>query len=99
MTRDQIEELIHERGLDEEDIVLFTGLEDAFVGLAERFGLGPDGGEHRWVAVYDWRRIIELHVAAGMDYDDAVEYVDYNVIGAYCGPGTPAILYVNDETA
>jgi len=30
-----------------------------------------------------------------MSYEDAMEFVDFNITGAYVGKGTPAILYPN----
>lgn len=109
MTRDEIVDFIYERTLLDEGIVLFDGLEDAFVGLAERFEPvsvvrvgGPqdglisektEGGVHRFFAVYDYEKMVEILVADGSDVDDATEYIDYNVIGLYAGPNTPAILY------
>lgn len=91
MTRDEIVEKINDRiGEDEAaDLVLFDGMESAFVGLAERFE--PDG-HHRYFAVYSYKKMVEILVEDGMDDTDAMEYLEFNTVGLYAGPQTPAIL-------
>lgn len=99
MTRDEIVEKIaaclgidpdDEEAMDEAGIILFDGMEPAFVGLAERFE--PDG-HHRHFAVYSYRKMVEILTADGdMDDTDAMEYLEYNTVGLYAGPHTPAIL-------
>ena len=42
------------------------------------------------VALYDRERCIKILTGDGMSYDEAVEYFDFNTIGAYFGPNTPA---------
>ena len=37
MTRDEIVDRIEEMGLTDEGIILFDGMEEAFLGVAERF--------------------------------------------------------------
>lgn len=32
-----------------------------------------------------------------MDIIDAIEYVDYNILGAYMGENTPMVIMDNDE--
>jgi hypothetical protein len=98
VTRDEIVlEIASRLGIDPEDedameeagVILFDGMEPAFVGLAERFEM--DG--HRHFAVYSYKRMVEILVADGdMDDTDAMEYLEFNTVGLYAGPGTPAIL-------
>jgi len=91
LTRDEIVEQINDRIGEEEaaEIVLFDGMEAAFVGLAERFEM--DG--HRYFAVYSYKTMVEILVADGdMDDTDAMEYLEFNTVGLYAGPNTPAIL-------
>jgi len=89
VTRDEIVEQINERIGEEEaaEIVLFDGMEPAFVGLAERFEM--DG--HRYFAVYSYRKMVEI-LSEDMDDTDAMEYLEFNTVGLYAGPNTPAIL-------
>lgn len=67
----------------DEDVLLANGFEMAFVGLAERCG-SP------LVAVYDRDACIRLLASRdGMSEEDAEEFFDFNVIGAYVGEKTP----------
>ena len=73
--------------LAEEDCLTADGFDDALVG----FTCGAD-----LVAVYDVQKMIEILIMEGMEHDDAVEHLDYNVIGGYVGEKTP--LYINFVT-
>jgi hypothetical protein len=44
------------------------------------------------VSVYDYEKCIEALMSEGMDLDEAVEYFEFNVEGAYVGPHTPVFL-------
>ncbi len=58
--------------------------EDALIGIGTQFNMA--------LAVYDWEECVELCIKDGMEYDEAVEYMDFNVTGAYMGKGTPIFL-------
>jgi len=99
----EIAELVNECYPDEE-IVLFDGLEEAFLGIATRSEpimtmdteerrMVPSGGTHRYFAVYSYSKIMERLTDNGMDSDEAEEYISFNVEGAYVGESTPAILH------
>lgn len=63
--------------------LLADGFERAFVGIAQRCGQ-PD------LAVYDYGAAVVLLVnEEGMTPPDAMEYLDFNVVGAWMGEGTP----------
>ena len=65
------------------DVVLIEGFESAFVGLADRCGSSS-------VAVYDRDVCIQVMMSRDcMSYEDAREFLDLNVIGAYVGEQTP----------
>lgn len=70
--------------LADEECLTADGFDDALVGCT--YGANV-------VAVYDINKMIEVLICEGMDYDDAVEYLEYNVISAYMGEKTPQ--YVN----
>lgn len=71
---------------DEKGLVLADGLDAAFIGLMQRFNvLGP-------VACYDYDRVIQSFMADGMTEEDAIEYFEFNVIGAWVGERTPCYL-------
>ena len=73
--------------LAEEECLTADGFDAALVGCT--YGANV-------VAVYDIQRMIEVLVNEGMDHDDAVEFLEYNVVSAYLGDKTP--LYVNFVT-
>lgn len=47
--------------------------------------------------VYDTARLLALLATEGMSYEDAVEWFDCNIEGAYLGPGTPIFYAPDDE--
>ena len=73
--------------LAEEECLTADGFDAALVGCT--YGANV-------VAVYDIQRMIDVLVNEGMDHDDAVEFLEYNVVSAYLGEKTP--LYVNFVT-
>ena len=88
-TIDRIKEWVSEWN---EEALLADGFEDAIVGISERIGREP-------IVVYDKDKCIEI-LAAQMTSDDedddpytmAVEYFEFNVIGAWMGDGTPEFI-------
>lgn len=57
----------------------------AIVGIGSRCGQ-PD------LLVYSYERIVEVLIKDGMDREEAVEYTDFNIVGAWHGEHTPIIL-------
>ena len=47
--------------------------------------------------VYSYDRLIYHFIKDGMSIDEASDYVDFNIVGAYGGPGTPLILEHEEE--
>jgi hypothetical protein len=89
MTRDEIVEFLEDAAPGWDDITLFDGLEDAFVGVAERF----EEGGHHFFAVYSYEKMIDALMGPDMTREDAAEYISFNVIDCYGGPDMPAIVY------
>ena len=70
---------------DLEDVLLADGFGDALIGIGTQF--------NRQLAVYDWDKCVAiLQVHSGMSYDEAVEYMDFNVTGAFVGENTPVFV-------
>ena len=67
-----------------EGVVLCDDMEEAFIGLGEQFSNPP-------IAVYDREKCIEI-LARDMTYEEAVEYFEFNIIGAWVGEQTPMFL-------
>lgn len=73
--------------------------EDGAVMLEPRFSfnaaiVGSSQTEHGDVFVYDYDKLVQVHVDMGMSHDEAVEYTDYNTVRAvmYMGERKPVIL-------
>lgn len=67
------------------EALLWDGLETALIGIARRCGQPT-------LAVYDYELCIEALRSDGMTYEDAVEYVEHNVVGGWLGEHTPVML-------
>jgi hypothetical protein len=60
-------------------------LDEAIIGVATRIGLEA--------VCYDTEKVIELLMKHdGMGYEEAVEYMDFNMRGAWVGETTPVFL-------
>lgn len=62
------------------------GFDDAIIGVAVRCSQ-PD------LVAYSWERCVEILVAKGCSYEEAAEYMDFNVTGAWVGPETPVFVH------
>jgi hypothetical protein len=71
-----------------EEVLLADGHDDAILGLV-------DVGEGRIVVAYSTKMILQGLVNEGLTWDEASEHFEFNIRGAYCGPGTP--VYVQDD--
>jgi len=92
MTREQLEKWLDDV-LGEEAVLLADGLEEAFVGVGERWHESEDGGATRLVvAVYDIDKCIEVLMRDGMSHEEADEFFVFNTLGAYVGPQTPIFI-------
>ena len=91
---DQINEFAEE--LDED--LLFLGIEprdfeEAIIGIVHRFGANP-------IVSYDYDKVIKIFEnqfkESGSEdpYQDAIEWVDFNLIGAWDGDDTPCFVKV-----
>jgi hypothetical protein len=67
-------------------MLLADGFNDAIIGMGERAGQPA-------IAVYDFDRCVAILCERdNMNLDDAVEYMYYNVIGAWVGEETPLFV-------
>jgi len=74
------------------------GHDDAVIGPAMIWGVDKKGGGTRIsVLVYDAEAIrATLIHRDGMDPDEAREYIEFNIEGAYMGPDTPILVWMED---
>ena len=70
--------------LDYEGLLFADGFDEAIIGVAERIGMEP-------VVAYDTNKIIEI-LSREMTEDEAVEYFEFNILGAYMGERTPVFV-------
>lgn len=68
------------------EALVCDGFDEAIIGVAERINLGP-------VVAYDVHKMINIMMERdGMDYEEAYEYFNFNIIGAWMGDFTPIFI-------
>ncbi len=70
-----------------EVIIYPSGFEDCIVGVGERFG-GPP------VAVLDVEKMFKKMEKDGMTREEAIEYFEFNILGAHVGEENPVYLHI-----
>jgi len=72
------------------DALLLDGFEDALVGV----GYQPCSNA---IALYSYSKCVDVLVTRdGMDKEDAIEYIEFNVRGAYVGENGPILIEILD---
>ena len=72
--------------LDYDGVIVADGLDDAAVGIVERCGQPP-------IVIYDVEAAAKILVKRdGTTREEAIEFLEFNSIGAWVGPGTPGWL-------
>ena len=73
------------------EMLIADCFDDAIIGVSERFGRSP-------IDAYDKDKCIQVLMDRdGMDYEDAIEFFNFNVTGAWGGEGTPEFITVKDS--
>ena len=71
----------------DDEILCADGFDEALIGYAQRCGQPA-------LAVYDREKCIDVLVERdGMPREDAEEFFEFNVVGAWVGERTPLFLY------
>ena len=83
---ESIRDTIFEKYPDNE-FTFADGFDDCIIGVVERFGMEP-------IICYDKDKVINSLQNEGMSYEEAYEYFDYNIIGAFVGETTPAFMHL-----
>jgi hypothetical protein len=82
MTRAEVDQLAEEMG---EELLVADGFDDCIVGIGRQFT--------KTFVVYDYAQVIQTLVDRdGMDWDDAVEFFEFNIVGAWVGDSTPCFM-------
>ena len=69
------------------DLLKADGFDDAIIGVVERIGVQA--------ICYDQEKVIEI-LMKDMTYEEAVEYFEFNIAGAWVGESTPFFLQKMD---
>jgi len=81
MNREEMNEALEGTGA-----MLANGYDDCILGIAERCS-------KPLLVVYDTEKILEKLIDRdGMTYEEAREFFDFNIAGAWVGEGTPLFL-------
>lgn len=71
--------------------VYADGFDTALIGVGYQFA--------KKIAVYDFQMCVGILMSRdNMTEDDAVEFMHYNVLGAYVGDNTPVFVGVDEQT-
>lgn len=79
--RDRLEYLMEV--LEEEEALVAKEFEDALIGYTNGANL---------VAVYDYDMCVHILMEDNMTYEQAIDYMEYNVVGGYVGEKTPIFI-------
>ena len=64
----------------------WDGFDNAIIGVGERNSTDS-------MIVYDYDKMVKVLVTRDdMSYEEAEEYIDYNIVGAWIGDTTPIIV-------
>jgi hypothetical protein len=75
-----------------EDALLADGFEAAIVGIAERCGQPA-------LVVYDAWKCVEILIERdGMDPEEAMEFFQFNTLGAWAGENTPLYMWRKEDS-
>ena len=66
-------------------MLLADGYEKAFIGTT------ISAFSRKQVALYDYDKCIKI-LQKDMSYEEAVEFMEFNVVGSYVGEGTPIFI-------
>ncbi len=79
--------------LDLDDVLAFEPREDLDCAI---IGFGGQACGKK-LLIYDYQKLVNAFmVANNWTEDESIEWVDFNVVGAYVGEGTPIIMEALD---
>lgn len=68
----------------ESNALMLDGFDEALIGLGTQFCHD--------VAIYSYEKCVDILVSNGLTHQDAEEYLEFNVAGAWVGNNTPVLL-------
>jgi len=69
------------------EAIVWDGFDDAIIGYDMR----------EWKAIYDQEKMVDILIADGMTYEDAIDYLGFNVFSTYAGEYTPINIHIFNE--
>ncbi|CAB4197132.1 hypothetical protein UFOVP1304_6 [uncultured Caudovirales phage] len=72
------------------DLLIADGFDDAIIGVGERAGCEP-------VLCYDRSACIQILMDGGQSFEEAEEYFEFNVVGAWVGELTPIFITTKES--
>ena len=70
------------------EAMLADGFDDAILGMCVQFGAEP-------LVAYDYEKCVEILIERdGMTRIEAIDFIQFNVIGAYVGLNTPVFIMI-----
>lgn len=78
MIRDLLEEINTE-------FILMDGFDDCIIGICSRYGQED-------CVTYDKNKVLKKLTEKGLDEEEAIDFFQFNQIGAYVGPYTPCFV-------
>jgi hypothetical protein len=79
---------VYEHSTDDEPLLYADGFADAIIGTGTRCGQPT-------LVVYSRTKCLQILMKQGMSAEEAIEHLEFNVIGAWVGDNTP--IFVDDE--
>jgi len=70
----------------EQHLTKYEGCDQAIIGIGYRCGQQP-------LYIYDYITLVGIFQEQGMELEEAEEWVDYNIVNAWIGEGTPIVMY------
>ena len=76
---------------EEEGMIIVDGFDDAIIGLSSRCGGNT-------IIAYDIdRMVLIMSERESISFEESYEYIEYNIIGQYCGEMSPCFIRKTDE--
>ena len=70
------------------EAMMADGFDDAILGMCIQFGAEP-------LVAYDYEKCLNILMERdGMDRTEAIDFMEFNVIGSYVGLNTPVFIMV-----
>ena len=80
---ENIEKLLEE--YPDSELLKADGFDECIIGICDRYG-------QEQLVAYDKEKVIKKLMKDKMSYEEAIEYFEFNIIGAWVGEKTPVFI-------